>query len=405
MSAEPSQNLGGALAGMRVVDLSRVLAGPFCSQLLADHGAEVIKIEPPQGDETRHLGPPFVEDTAAYFIGLNRNKRAMALDLRQDEAREILLRLLAQADVLIENFVPGTMERWGLGYTEVLAARFPQLVYCQITGFGADGPLGGLPGYDAVLQAVAGLMSINGSEASGPMRIGVPIVDLATGQSAATGILLALMERSRSGLGQKLDVALFDTALGLLHPQSSIYFVSGQAPSLTGSGHPSISPYDKYATKTGDIFLGVVNDGQFRKFCNHVGHSAWATDPRFMSARNRLVNRDAMRAVIETALADFDGVELCEALMRIGVPAGAVNSVPTALAQAHTQSRKMTVELEGYRGLGIPLKLSRTPGSVRNKPPAFGADNRKLLGDLGFAPAQIDALFASGAVCDRIVKY
>jgi len=209
----------GALAGTKVVDLSRVLAGPYCSQMLADHGAQVFKIEPPQGDETRMLGPPFVDGTAAYFTGLNRGKLGLSLDLGKTQAHEVLFRLLEDADVLIENFLPGTMEKWGLEYEAVLAPRFPRLVYCRISGFGSSGPLGKLPGYDAILQAMCGLMSVNGDAASGPTRIGVPIVDLATGLSATIGILLALAERGRSGRGQCVDCSLFDTALGLLHPR------------------------------------------------------------------------------------------------------------------------------------------------------------------------------------------
>jgi crotonobetainyl-CoA:carnitine CoA-transferase CaiB-like acyl-CoA transferase len=253
-----------------------------------------------------------------------------------------------------------------------------------------------------VLQALSGLMSVNGSEASGPIRIGVPIVDIATGLSAAIAILLALSERQRSGRGQKLDVSLYDTALSLLHPHAANYFASGQPPKLTGSGHPNISPYDKYATRTGEIFLGVVNDSQFGKFCRHIGREDLAADLRFSSARTRLVNREVLRAEIERALAERDGAALCEELMRIGVPAGAVNPLPAALEHPHAAARGMAVQLDGYRGLGIPVKLSRTPGAVRRAPPAFGADNRELLASLGFGPTQVQALLDSGAVLERM---
>src|SRR5260221_1522087 len=238
--------MSAALAGKRIVDLTGVVAGPSCTQMLADHGAEVLKIEPPKGDETRKLGPPFVDGTAAYFTGLNRNKLGLSLDLSRPEARDALLHLLRDADVLIENFLPGTMEKWGLSYDAVLAPRFPRLVYCRISGFGTTGPLGNLPGYDAVLQAMCGLMSVNGDEASEPTRVGVPIIDLATGLSAAVGILLALSERERSPGGQLVDFCLYDTAIALLHSHTVHSVASRITPELTRSAHPSISPYEKF---------------------------------------------------------------------------------------------------------------------------------------------------------------
>ena len=370
---------GGALEGRRVVDLTRVVAGPYCTQMLADHGAEVIKVEPPQGDETRRLGPPFVEGTAAYFTGLNRNKLGIALDLAKPEAREALLRLLEQADVVIENFLPGTMEKWGLGYEKVLAPRFPRLVYCRISGFGTSGPLGNLPGYDAVLQAMCGLMSVNGEESSGATRVGVPIIDLATGLGAAFGILLALAERERSGRGQLVDCSLYDTAMALLHPHAANWFASGATPRLTGSAHPSISPYEMFATGSGEIFLGVVNDGQFAKLCRFLRREDLLADPRFARNGPRLENRAQLRTELEKALAGQDADSLCERLMAAGVPAGPVHSVPQALQHPHTLARQMVVEKEGYRGLGVPVKLGRTPGTVRRKPPRLGADTREVL--------------------------
>jgi crotonobetainyl-CoA:carnitine CoA-transferase CaiB-like acyl-CoA transferase len=384
--------MSAALAGKRIVDLTRVVAGPFCTQMLADHGAEVLKIEPPQGDETRKLGPPFVDGTAAYFTGLNRNKLGLSLDLSRPEARDALLCLVRDADVLIENFLPGTMEKWGLGYDAVLAARFPRLVYCRITGFGTTGPLGNLPGYDAVLQAMCGLMSVNGDEASGPTRVGVPIIDLATGLSAAVGILLALTERERSGRGQFVDCSLYDTAIALLHPHAANWFASGVTPKLTGSAHPSISPYEKFMTGTGEMFLGVVNDGQFAKLCRFLGREDLLADPRFSRNAPRLENRAELRLELEKALAKEDAGPLCERLMAAGVPAGPVHSVPQALQHAHTAAREMAVEKDGYRGLGIAVKLGRTPGSVRRAPPRFGADTRAVLLAAGLSEAEIRKL-------------
>ncbi len=382
----------GALAGKRIIDLTRVVAGPFCTQMLADHGAEVIKVEPPQGDETRKLGPPFVEGTAAYFGGLNRNKLGISLDLSSSQGHEALLRLLPDADVLVENFLPGTMEKWELGYETVLAPRFPRLVYCRISGFGTTGPLGNLPGYDAVLQAMCGLMSVNGDDASGPTRVGVPIIDLATGLSAAFGILLALSERERSGRGQLVDCSLYDTAMSLLHPHAANWFASGVTPTLTGSAHPSISPYEKFAARGSEIFLGVVNDGQFAKLCRCIGREDLLADPRFSRNGPRLEHRAQLRRELEKTLAQEEAGPLCERLMAAGVPAGPVNSVPQALQQPHTLARDMVVEKDGYRGLGLAVKLGRTPGSVRRAPPRFGAHTREVLLAAGLSGDEIRRL-------------
>jgi crotonobetainyl-CoA:carnitine CoA-transferase CaiB-like acyl-CoA transferase len=386
-----------ALHGLKVIDLSRVLAGPSCTQILADHGADVIKVEPPGGDETRGLGPPFTPDgTAAYFGGLNRNKRTIALDLRAPAGREVLIRLLENADVLVENFLPGTMEKWGLGYEEKLAQRFPRLVYCSISGFGRDGPLGGRPGYDAVLQALCGLMSVNGFEETGATRIGIPIVDLATGLQATITILLALAERGRSGRGQQTETTLFDTAFTLMHPHAANWLVSGAAPKLTGNAHPNISPYDTYQTADGMLFLGIVNDAQFRRFCDVVGEENLARDPRFSSNQSRLANRPALRAAIEALLRSEHLEAICERLMAAGVPAGAVRPVPEALDDPHAKHRGMIVELGQYRGIGAAQKLARTPATVRSAPPAFAADTRSLLAENGYSPAEIEALILKG---------
>lgn len=387
----------GALHGLRIVDLSRVLAGPLCTQLLADHGAEVIKVEPPSGDETRKLGPPFdAAGVSAYYLGLNRNKRAIALDLRKPAGREVLLRLLQNADVLVENFLPGTMEKWGLGYAEALAPRFPRLVYCCITGFGADGPLGGRPGYDAVLQALCGLMSVNGFPASGPTRVGVPIVDLTTGLHATIAILLALAERSRSGRGQRAEATLFDTAFSLMHPHAANFLVSGEAPVLGGNAHPNISPYDTYMAADGMLFLGIVNDGQFRRFCAEVGHEQLSRDPRFQSNASRLANRSALRAAIEAALAAEPLEALCERLMAAGVPAAPVRSVPQALSDPHAWHRGLLVEHGRYRGIGAAQKLDRTPARMYSAPPAFGADTCEVLCEIGYSRDEIEALVREG---------
>ena len=361
----------GALAGVRVVDLSRVLAGPLCTQMLADHGADVIKVEPPSGDETRLLGPPFTPNgDAAYFYSVNRGKRAISLDLSSTAGREALERLLEDADVLVENFLPGTTKRWGIDY-ETLSRRDPRLIYCSISGFGADGPLGGLPGYDAVLQAMCGLMSINGTPESGPMRMGVPVVDHLTSYTALTGILMALYVRSITGKGQKVEATLFDAALSLLVPHAANWFYSDRAPTLLGNAHPNISPYDKFKARDGELFLGVVNDGQFRRLCEHIDRTDLASDPRFATNALRVQNVAALRGELEATLALLPVEALCRDLMAKGVPAGPVHSVPQAFSQPHAAHRGMQVNNGDYRGIGLPIKLSVTPGQPGRRPPRF----------------------------------
>ena len=390
----------GALDGILVLDLTRVLGGPYCTQILGDHGAEIVKIEPPQGDEVRDWGPPFDEaHDASYFIGVNRNKRSLGLDLARPEGRDVLLRLLARADVLIENFKPGAMEKWGLGYREVLEKRFPRLIHCRISGFGADGPMGGLPGYDAVIQAMVGMFSINGMVDR--TRIGIPLVDLGTGLYAAIGVLMALLERARSGLGQFLDMTLYDAGVALMHPHIPNYLLSGKLPGLTGNAHPNISPYDKFPTRTVDVFLAIGNDRAFGRLCAELGAPDLALDPRFRSNRDRITNRPALTARLTALLADQDGEALCKRLLAAGVPAGPVRDVAEVWSDAHTRHRGMAVEQPGYRNFGLPIKLSRTPGRVARTPPRFGAHGREVLDQFGFAEAEIAELIAAGVVLER----
>jgi formyl-CoA transferase len=388
----------GALAGIKVVDLTRVLGGPYCTMILSDHGADVIKIEPPQGDEVRDWGPPFHDGDASYFIGVNRNKRAIAIDLGKPEGQAVLLRLLQGADVLVENFKPGAMEKWGLGYDTVLAQRFPGLVHCRISGFGADGPLGGLPGYDAILQGMTGLMSINGDATTGPMRLGTPVVDMATGLYAAVAILMALQERARSGQGQYIDMTLYDCGLALLHPQAANYFLNGQRPTGTGNPHPNLVPYDKYPTRTCDIFIASGNNGQFRKLSEIIGRPELAADPRFANNEERNNNRVALTLALAAAFLQHDGEELALRLIRNGVPAGPVLPVDQATAAPHTAHREMVTELDWYKGIGTPIKFSRTQGGTRRTPPDFAEHSTEILVQHGYTEAEIDALTAAGVI-------
>lgn len=391
-----------ALTGLKVIDLTRVLGGPYCTMILADHGADVIKIEPPQGDEVRDWGPPFLERAdgardASYFLGANRNKRAMTLDLAHEQGRAVLLRLLEDADVLVENFKPGTLEKWNIGQA-ALAPRFPRLVHCRISGFGADGPFGGLPGYDAVVQAMTGLMTINGRPGEGPLRMGTPVVDLATGLYSAIGILMALQERQRSGRGQFIDMTLHDAGMALLHPAAANYLLNGKRPAATGNAHPNIAPYDTFPTATCEIFIAGGNDGQFRKLCALLERPDIAADPRFATNADRLANRAAMTAALTEALAAHDGEELAERMIRAGIPAGPVRPVDAALESAHARHRGMVAELDGVRTLGTPIKFSRTPGGPHAPPPGFAAHLDEILAEHGYTEAEIAALEAAGAI-------
>jgi formyl-CoA transferase len=398
-AGQPYSN-GGALTGIKVIDLSRVLGGPFATQLLADHGADVIKLEPPQGDEVRDWGPPFHEDDAAYFIGVNRNKRSVGLDLGKEEGRQVLLRLLEDADVLIENFKPGSMEKWGIGY-EALKERFPKLIYCKISGFGNDGPLGGFPGYDGIVGAMAGHYSVNGSEESGQMRLGLPVVDISMGLYCVIGILMAIHDRATSGEGQAIEVTLYDAALSLMHPHFPNYFLSGKVPGLTGNQHSSLVPYGMFQTKTVPVMLGAGNNRAFRKVCDVLGRPELADDPRFATNGDRQENRDALNEIIVAKLAEVDGVAFALELLKAGLPCGPVLDTGQVAESEHTKARGMIYEDGWYKGMGTPVRLSRTPGGLKSPPPKFSAHAREVLAEAGFDDAAIEKLATSGVLVEK----
>jgi formyl-CoA transferase len=391
----------GALSGTKVVDLTRVLGGPYATQIFADHGATVIKIEPPQGDEVRDWGPPFYEGNASYFIGLNRNKRSVGLDLTQEAGRDVLFRLLEEADVLIENLKTGTMETWGLGYEEVLKEKFPKLIHCRISGYGADGPLGGFPGYDAIVQAYAGWFSVNGDPESGPTRVGIPMVDMGTGLYAAISVLMALQERHRSGLGQFIDMSLYDCAVSLMHPHVPNYYLSGKTPELTGNHHPNICPYDRFHTKTVDIFIGAGNDRAFQRLCTVLDADELPDDKRFSAGAQRNKNRGALTDILTELMAKQDGENLCERLMEAGVPAGPVLDTAQVMKSDHTKHRDMAAVCDWWQGTGTPIKLMRTPGSINTPPPQFGVDGRNVLAEHGVSAEEIETLVEDGVLVER----
>lgn len=388
----------GALAGLKIIDLTRVLGGPYCTQLLADHGANVVKIEPPQGDEVRDWGPPFHDDMASYFIGVNRNKRSMGLDLSRPEGREVLLRMLDGADVLIENYKPGAMEKWGIGYEEVLSKRFPSLIHARISGFGADGPYGGYPGYDAIVQAMAGWFSVNGEPASGPTRLGIAMVDMGTGLYTAIAILMAVVERNRSGAGQFIDMTLYDCAVSLMHPHVANWALSGKTPGLTGNAHPNISPYDKFRTRTTEIFVGAGNNRAFQRLCAELGHSELAADARFADNRDRVVNRELLTEELEKLMAHVDGFALCDRLLEAGLPAGPVMNTEEVMTNPHTLHRDMRWSRDWYTCTGTPIKFSRTPGAMHRVPPRFAADTDAILAEHGFGDEEAEALAELGVI-------
>ena len=392
----------GPLKGWKIIDLSRVLGGPYCTQLLGDLGADVIKIEPPQGDETREWGPPFDgRGEAAYFMGVNRNKKNVALDIRTDEGKAILLRLLEGADALVENFKTGSLEKWGLGYDDVLSKKFPRLIHCRVTGFGADGPLGGYPGYDAVLQAMCGWFTVNGPPEGSGVRIGIPLVDIGTGLFAANAILAAGLEREKSGKGQSVEASLFDTGIAFQHPHAPNWFLSGKPPVRVGNAHTNIAPYDAFPSGTVDIYLSVGNNGQFRKLCEALGAPEVASDPRFLNNAERVQNKPALRETLVKLLADKDGEALCLELLKYGVPAGPILDMKGILTHPHAKHRKMVVEKDGYKGVGIPIKFSRTPGTVRKRPPTFGENDRDVLKDAGFSEDEIARFIEAGVVLEQ----
>jgi formyl-CoA transferase/CoA:oxalate CoA-transferase len=391
------------LTGVTILDLSRVLAGPYCTMLAADMGARVIKIEhPAKGDDTRAWGPPFAGGESAYYLSVNRNKESVAIDFRTPEGRATIEALIARADVVVENFRPGALDRIGLGY-ETLAARHPDLIYVAISGYGRTGPRHDEPGYDAVAQAESGLMSITGESTGPAVRLGVAIADLTAGMYAFQGLLLALLARGRTGRGQLVDVALLDAAASLLTYQASRLFMTGESPGRSGNRHQTIAPYDTFDAAGGVLVLAVGNDDQWRRLCPVLGLDALAHDPRYATNDHRVTSYESLRPQLEAAIAARPLASLVADLRAARVPCGSVRSVEDALADPQIIARDMIATLDHpalgpLRTLGIPMKLSGTPGAVRTPPPRLGEHTRAILcGELGVSEADLDGWIQRGA--------
>lgn len=394
----------GALDGIRILDLTRILAGPLCAMMLGDMGADVIKVEPPgTGDDTRAWGPPFVGGEAAYFLGLNRNKRSITLNMAVKPGQDILAALIRKSDVLVENFKVGTLEKWGFD-NDWLQANAPRLIRCSITGYGANGPKGGLPGYDFILQAESGLMSITGPQGGEPAKHGVALVDVCTGMLASNAILGALQARHRTGRGQHLEVSLYETSLFMLANVAANYLAAGREGGRYGNGHPSIVPYTTYPASDGMVAVAVGNDGQFAKFSAALGHAEWGTDARFAKNKDRVAHRELLDGLIAETLGTNTAEAWVGRLKAAGVPCGRINSVKQAFDDPHTAARRMVETVEhpaigALKVIGTPFKFSATPTSVRRAPPLLGQHTDEVLRDeLGIAAERIAALRAEKVI-------
>jgi formyl-CoA transferase/CoA:oxalate CoA-transferase len=388
---------------VRVLDLSRILSGPFATMIFADLGAEVIKLENPRtGDDTREWAPPYQGDESAYFLSVNRNKRGIAVDLKTEQGREIALRLADRADVVVENFRPGTAGRLGLGY-DALTARNPGLIYASISGFGQTGPYASEPGYDAIAQALGGLMSVTGEADGEPVRVGNSTADLGAAMWAAIGILAALHARHTTGRGEWIDISLLDGQIASLTYLAGGYFASGEVPRRYGSAHPSIVPYQALRTHDGHLMVAVGNDALWRRFAPMIGMPELVDDSRFATNPQRVANRVELIRLIEAALAEKGSAVWAEELSRAGIPAGAINGIDAALVHPQVQAREMVLTVEHptagtLRMAGSPIKLSQYTATVRRPPPLLGEHTAEVLSELGYSAADIAAMRDTGVI-------
>ena len=393
------------LDGLFVVDLSRILSGPICSMMLADMGAQVVKIEPPPyGDDTRLWGPPFVGGISTYFHSINRGKKSLGLNLKTDEGKGILWELIARADVLLENFRPGVLASLGFGYDAVKASN-PRLIYCSISGFGQTGPYRDRPGYDVVAQGEGGLMDLTGYPDQPPAKVGTSISDIVTGMYASQGILLALLARQRTHKGQFIDVSLLDSTVSTLTYQSLMYLTTGKAPGRMGTRHPSIVPYECFQVKDGYVNIGVTNQKQWSAFCRVLGLPELAADSRFATMKERLAHYDALKEVVTPLLLAMTRAEALAKMSAADIPVGPVNTLAETLEDPQIRAREMIQELTHpdygpIKQLGIPVKLSDTPGLVQGAPPRFGEHNQEILAMLGYSEEQIGEYRRAGVLAE-----
>jgi crotonobetainyl-CoA:carnitine CoA-transferase CaiB-like acyl-CoA transferase len=393
----------GPLDGTTILDFTRVLSGPYCTMVLADLGARVIKIEHPvRGDDTRHWGPPFLGRESAYFLTINRNKESVGLDFKTADGQAVLEKLLPRADVVVENFRPGTLDDVGLGGAALLE-RFPRLIYCSISGYGHTGPRSEEPGYDAIMQAEGGLMSITG-DADGPAyRLGVAITDIVSGLFAAQGVTAALVARQRTGRGQLVDIGMLDATAALLTYQAGIYFATGEVPGRLGNRHPTIVPYETFPTSDGEIVLAGGNDEIWKRFCQVAGVPDLAEDARFRTNRDRLAHYDELKPVLDRVFRQRTRQDWIAGLTRVGVPCGSVRDIGEVLQDPQLGARGMIAEVQhstvgSVNVIGSPVKLSETRAAVRTAPPTLGQHTDAILQEVGYDRDAIAHLRAAGVI-------
>ena len=411
----------GALSHLRVLDLSRILAGPWCTQILADLGADVVKIERPgEGDDTRQWGPPFLKDAqgqdttqASYFTCANRNKRSITLDISKPQGQALVRQMAVRSDVLVENFKVGGLAAYGLDYASLKRLN-PRLIYCSITGFGQSGPYAQRAGYDLMIQAMSGMMSITGRPdevpGGGPLRVGVALTDLFTGVYASTAILAALEVRNRTGMGQRIDMALLDVGMATLANQAGAFLNTGKVPQRQGNSHPSLAPYQDFPTLDGAMLLAIGNDGQFHRFCQAVGKPEWSADARFTSNTNRVTHRAALIPLMEVVTRQRSTAQWISLLGDKAVPCGPINDIGLAFGDAQVKARGLAISqprapelvaqdgITAIRGVASPLRLMDTPPTLRHAPPALGQHTNEVLAELGLDAAGIAALRIAGVV-------
>ena len=386
-----------------VLDLSRILSGPFCTMMLGDMGATVVKVEPPpRGDDTRLWGPPFVNGISSYFLSINRNKRSIGLNLKSPEGNEVLWKLIDRADVLVENFRPGVLEKLGFGY-DAVSSRNPRIIYASISGYGQTGPYRGRPGYDVVAQGESGIVDLTGEPDRQPVKVGASIADIVAGLYAYQGILLAMLARHRKG--QRIGVALLDGMISTLTYQAMSYFATGRSPQRLGTRHPSIVPYETFATRDGFVNIGAANEKQWQNLCRALGFPDLAFDQRFNSMAGRIANYTELRAILDAELRKLTRAETFELLAKFELPVGPINTVAEVLEDPHIHAREMVQELTHpeygpLRYVGIPVKLSDTPGHLQGPPPRFGEHNRDVLQELGYDERAIDRFETSNVIAE-----